>query len=77
MKDTVIEVLKGHFGDDKEINESSSMMDDLGGDEFDIPDVIVQVESELGIFISLKKKHSKLELCPELLEVVGRHVKSD
>ena len=50
MKDTVIEVLKG-FGDDKEINESSLAMDDLGGDEFDILDVIVQVESELGISI--------------------------
>ena len=39
MKDTVIDVLKHHFGD-KPIEENTHLMDDLGGDEFDIVDVI-------------------------------------
>tara|TARA_A100001011_G_scaffold379045_1_gene444563 strand:- start:8065 stop:8295 length:231 start_codon:yes stop_codon:yes gene_type:complete len=76
MKDTVIEILKGHFGDDKEINESSHMMDDLGGDEFDILDVIVQVESKLGISIP-EEETFEVRTVSELLEVVGRHVQSD
>ena len=42
MRDTVIDVLKHHFGD-KPIEETTHLMDDLGGDEFDIIDVIVQI----------------------------------
>ena len=40
MREKVIEVLKGHFGD-KPIEDSSHLMDDLGADEFDIIDVIL------------------------------------
>ena len=42
MRVEILEVLEGHFGKDKDITVDSHMMDDLGGDEFDILDVIVQ-----------------------------------
>ena len=52
------------------------MMDDLGGDELDILDVIVQLESELDISIP-EQETFDVRLVSELLEVVGRHVRSD
>tara|TARA_Y100001937_G_scaffold128583_1_gene206015 strand:- start:4525 stop:4683 length:159 start_codon:yes stop_codon:yes gene_type:complete len=52
------------------------MMDDLGGDELDIIDVIVQVESALDISIP-EQETFDVRLVSELLEVVGRHVQSD
>ena len=76
MRDTVIEILKGHFGNDREINDNTHMMDDLGGDELDILDVIVQLESELNISIP-EQETFDVRLVSELLEVVGRHVRSD
>tara|TARA_B100000683_G_scaffold247736_1_gene260378 strand:- start:237 stop:467 length:231 start_codon:yes stop_codon:yes gene_type:complete len=76
MKDTVFEVLKSHFGADKEINESSHLMDDLGGDEFDIVDVIIQIEEKLNISIP-EEETFELMVVSELLEVVERHVESD
>ena len=76
MKDTVIEVLKSHFGADKDINESSHIIDDLGGDEFDVVDVIVQIEEALNISIP-EEETFDLETVSQLLEVVGRHVGSD
>lgn len=76
MRDTVIEILKGHFGNDRDINDNTHMMDDLGGDELDIVDVIVQVESELNISIPEEETFDVM-LVSELLEVVGRHVQSD
>ena len=76
MKDTVIEVLKSHFGADKDINESSHIIDDLGGDEFDVVDVIVQIEEALDISIP-EEETFDLGTVSQLLEVVGRHVGSD
>ena len=76
MRDTVIEILKGHFGNDREITDNTHMMDDLGGDELDILDVIVQLESELDISIP-EQETFDVRLVSELLEVVGRHVRSD
>ena len=49
MRVEILEVLEGHFGKDKDITVDSHMMDDLGGDEFDIVDVFVQIE-----FLSMK-----------------------
>ena len=75
MRDTVIDVLKHHFGD-KPIEESTHLMDDLGGDEFDIVDVIVQLEQKLNITIPEEETFDIMTVS-QLLEVVGRHVGSD
>ena len=75
MRDTVIDVLKYHFGD-KPIEESTHLMDDLGGDEFDIVDVIVQLEQKLNITIPEEETFDIMTVS-QLLEVVGRHVESD
>jgi len=75
MRDTVIDVLKHHFGD-KPIEESTHLMDDLGGDEFDIVDVIVQLEQKLNITIPEEETFDIMTVS-QLLEVVDRHVESD
>ena len=52
------------------------MMDDLGGDEFDIVDVFVQIESKLGISIPEEETFDIMTVSA-LCEVVERHVGSD
>ena len=49
INEALLSVLKSHFGQDKVIEESTNIIDDLGGDEFDVVDVIVQLEEKLGI----------------------------
>jgi acyl carrier protein len=48
-------------------------MDDLGGDEFDIVDVFVQIESKLGISIPEEETFDIMTVSA-LCEVVERHV---
>jgi len=76
MRVEILEVLQGHFGKDKDINVDSHMMDDLGGDEFDIVDVFVQIESKLGISIPEEETFDIMTVSA-LCEVVERHVGSD
>ena len=76
MRIEILEVLQGHFGKDKDINVDSHMMDDLGGDEFDIVDVFVQIESKLGISIPEEETFDIMTVSA-LCEVVERHVGSD
>ena len=76
MRVEILEVLEGHFGKDKDITVDSHMMDDLGGDEFDIVDVFVQIESKLGISIPEEETFDIMTVS-QLLEVVGNHVQSD
>ena len=51
-------------------------MDDLGGDEFDIVDVFVQIESKLGISIPEDETFDIMTVSA-LCEVIERHVGSD
>ena len=76
MKIEILEVLQSHFGKDKEITLDSHLMDDLGGDEFDIVDVFVQIESKLGISIPEEETFDIMTVSA-LCEVVDRHVGSD
>jgi len=75
MREQVIEVLKSHFGD-KPIEDATHLMDDLGGDEFDIVDVFIQIEEKLNISIPEEETFDIMTVS-QLLEVVGRHVQSD
>ena len=36
MKDTVIDILKSHFGRDKDITPETNMLNDLGGDVLEV-----------------------------------------
>lgn len=72
-REAIIEVLHGHFGKDKIIEDSTHLMDDLGGDELDIIDCIIQIENELDIKIP-EEETFELKTVSELLTVVGRHV---
>jgi len=76
MRVEILEVLESHFGKDKSITQDSHMMDDLGGDEFDIVDVFVQIESKLGISIPEEETFDIMTVSA-LCEVVERHVGSN
>jgi acyl carrier protein len=72
MKDTVIDILKGHFGRDKEIIPETNMLNDLGGDELDVVDVLMQIENKLNISIP-EEETFDLQTVQQLLEVVEKH----
>ena len=47
----IIDILEKHFGTDTPITPESHMIDDLNGDDFDVVDVVCQIEEALGITI--------------------------
>lgn len=71
-RESVFEVLKSHFGNDIEINNESHLIDDLDGDEFDVVEVIIQIEKKLNISIP-EQETFEIATVSELLEVVERH----
>ncbi|MBQ3195588.1 MAG: acyl carrier protein [Clostridia bacterium] len=53
MKERIIEVLAKQLRiDPSEINESSNIMEDLGADSLDLVEILMTLESEMGIVIS-------------------------
>ena len=53
MKDRIIEVLAKQLRmDPSEINENSNIMEDLGADSLDLVEILMTLESEMGIVIS-------------------------
>ncbi len=71
-RESVFEVLKSHFGNDIEITNESHLIDDLDGDDFDVVDIIVQIEQKLNISIP-EEETFEIATVSELLEVVERH----
>ena len=72
MNEAVLTVLKSHFGADKVFEDSTNIIDDLGGDEFDVVDIIIQIEEKLSISIP-EEETFNLQTVQQLLEVVGKH----
>lgn len=53
MKERIIEVLSKQLRiDASEITEDSSIMEDLGADSLDLVEILMTLESEMGIVIS-------------------------
>ena len=53
MKERIIEVLAKQLRiDPSEINENSNIMEDLGADSLDLVEILMTLESEMGITIS-------------------------
>lgn len=53
MKERIIDVLAKQLRiDPSEITEDSSIMDDLGADSLDLVEILMTLESEMGITIS-------------------------
>lgn len=53
MKERIIDVLSKQLRiDPSEINDNSSIMDDLGADSLDLVEILMVLESEMGITIS-------------------------
>lgn len=71
--DVIMEVLKDHFGAEKEFTPASHFLDDLDGDEIDIVDVVVQVTKKLDIEIP-EEETFDIGTVQDLIEVVGKHV---
>ena len=50
MRDTVLEVLSGHFGNLPILNDDNThIIDDLGGDEFDLVELSIALDEKLNI----------------------------
>lgn len=53
MRDKVIDVLAKQLRiDPSEINDNSNIMEDLGADSLDLVEILMVLESEMGITIS-------------------------
>ena len=53
MKDRIIVVLAKQLRlDPSEINENSNILEDLGADSLDLVEILMTLESEMGIVIS-------------------------
>ena len=76
MNEAVLSVLKSHFGSDKVFEDSTHIIDDLGGDEFDIVDIVIQIEEKLGISIPEEETFDVVTVS-QLNEVVELNVQSD
>ena len=50
----------------------SNMLNDLGGDDLDVVDVLTQIERKLNITIP-EEETFDLQTVQQLLEVVGKH----
>ena len=72
MEDTVIDILKSHFGRDKTITPESNMPNDLGGDELDVVDILMQIEEKLNITIP-EEETFELQTVQQLFEIVEKH----
>lgn len=72
MEDTVIDILKSHFGRDKTITPESNMLNDLGGDELDVVDILMQIEEKLNITIP-EEETFELQTVQQLFEIVEKH----
>ena len=75
MKDTVLEVLKEHFGD-KDFSDNVHLMDDLGADEFDIVELSVALDSKLDISLD-EEKILEVATVADLIKLVEAHVGSN
>jgi acyl carrier protein len=75
MNEAVLTVLKSHFGADKVFEDSTNIIDDLGGDEFDVVDIIIQIEEKLSISIP-EEETFDIVTVSALNEVVEKHVQS-
>ena len=72
MNDTVLDILKDHFGRDKEILPETNMLNDLGGDDLDVVDVIMQIEEQLSITIP-EDETFDIQTVQQVLDLVEKH----
>ena len=75
MKDTVLEVLKEHFGD-KDFSDNVHLMDDLGADEFDKVEISVALDGKLDITLD-EEKILEVNTVGDLIALVESHVQSN
>lgn len=75
MKDTVIQVLKEHFGD-RDYQDDVHIIDDLDGDEFSLVELSVKIDELLDISLD-EEKILEVGTVGDLIALVESHVQSD
>jgi len=76
MRDTVIEVLKAHFGADVVYEDNVHIIDDLDGDEFSLVELGVALDEKLNISLD-EVKILEVGTVGDLIALVESHVQSD
>ena len=74
-KDTVLKVLKEHFGD-QQFDDNVHIIDDLDGDEFSLVELGVKIDELLDISLD-EEKILEVGTVGDLIALVESHVQSD
>tara|TARA_B100001287_G_scaffold275879_1_gene284869 strand:- start:1378 stop:1605 length:228 start_codon:yes stop_codon:yes gene_type:complete len=75
MRDTVLKVLKEHFGD-RDYQDDVHIIDDLDGDEFSLVELSVKLDELLDISLD-EEKILEVGTVGDLITLVESHVQSD
>ena len=75
MRDTVLKVLKEHFGD-RDYQDDVHIIDDLDGDEFSLVELSVKLDELLDISLD-EEKILEVGTVGDLMSLVESHVQSD
>lgn len=74
MRDTVLEVLKHHFGD-KTFEDNTNLVDELNADEYDLVEVSIILDEKLNISLD-EEKILDIKTVGDLIKLVESNVQS-
>jgi acyl carrier protein len=74
MRDTVLEVLKDHFGD-KTFEDNTNLVDELNADEYDLVEVSIILDEKLNISLD-EEAILDIKTVGDLIKLVESNVQS-
>ena len=74
MRDTVLEVLKDHFGD-KTFKDNTNLVDELNADEYDLVEVSIILDEKLNISLD-EEAILDIKTVGDLIKLVESNVQS-
>lgn len=74
MRDTVLEVLKHHFGD-KTFEDNTNLVDELNADEYDLVEVSIILDEKLNISLD-EEAILDIKTVGDLIKLVESNVQS-
>lgn len=75
MRDTVLEVLKDHFGGEKYYKDSTNLVDELNADEYDLVEVSIILDEKLNISLD-EEAILDIKTVGDLIKLVESNVQS-
>ena len=75
MRDTVLEVLKDHFGGEKYYKDSTNLVDELNADEYDLVEVSIILDEKLKISLD-EEAILDIKTVGDLIKLVESNVQS-